>query len=564
MSRTKNILKHMMHLSLLASLGIVALLSLAQTDAALAAAVAPNLESESAYGVVSSTFTNANTAPQTIINGDVCCTTCTLPLPLTITGGPPEQPCDPLTKGPDQIASLGILNGQPCTPITPGVPLNAVDIGGGPGVFTPGCYSSTAAMLITVGTTVTLNGPGVYVFRPGGALTTGANSIVALANGACENDVFWAPTATNLGATSTFVGNILDTSTITIGHFANLAGRALSFGHTVITDANTITVPTCVSAPPPPPPPIAPLLGKAFNPVAINEGCGASDKSTLTITLSNPNATAATITSLTDNLPSGMTIANPTNAGTSCPLSAVNATIGGSTVTLTGGSIPAGTPGTCTVQVDVCAATAGPSGTSYVNTLLVGALKTSNGNNLTQVLATLIVNNPNSGFQPPAIGKVFDPVSITAGHTSTLTFTLTNPSTDTADTGVTFTDTLPSGMVIATPPDVTNGCNGSVSATAGGNTVTLTGGSIAAASACTVTVKVTVTALSGGSFINRINAGDLVASEGVSVLPAVATLTVVPVPAMALPTLSEWGMIIFMLLVGLMSIYYLRRQKAKA
>ncbi len=34
-----------------------------------------------------------------------------------------------------------------------------------------------------------------------------------------------------------------------------------------------------------------------------------------------------------------------------------------------------------------------------------------------------------------------------------------------------------------------------------------------------------------------------------------------PVPT---PTLSEWGMIIFMVLVGLMSIYYLRRQKAKA
>ena len=30
------------------------------------------------------------------------------------------------------------------------------------------------------------------------------------------------------------------------------------------------------------------------------------------------------------------------------------------------------------------------------------------------------------------------------------------------------------------------------------------------------------------------------------------------------PTLSEWGMIIFMVLVGLMSVYYLRRQKVKA
>jgi hypothetical protein len=36
-----------------------------------------------------------------------------------------------------------------------------------------------------------------------------------------------------------------------------------------------------------------------------------------------------------------------------------------------------------------------------------------------------------------------------------------------------------------------------------------------------------------------------------------------PTP-ISVPTLSEWGMIILMVLVGLMSIYYLRRQKAKA
>jgi hypothetical protein len=43
----------------------------------------------------------------------------------------------------------------------------------------------------------------------------------------------------------------------------------------------------------------------------------------------------------------------------------------------------------------------------------------------------------------------------------------------------------------------------------------------------------------------------------------VVTVTVGPTVT-AVPTLSEWGVIIFMLLVGLMSIYYLRRQKAKA
>jgi hypothetical protein len=107
-------------------------------------------------------------------------------------------------------------------------------------------------MNITLSSTVTLSGAGVYIFRPGGALTTGANSIVTPTNGACAGNVFWAPIgATTLGAnavaslvTPTFIGTILDAAGISLGHFANLGGRALAFGGTVTTDANTITPPS--------------------------------------------------------------------------------------------------------------------------------------------------------------------------------------------------------------------------------------------------------------------------------------------------------------------------------
>ena len=244
------------HPGLLASLGFVALLSLTQNDAAFAA-TAPNLGTTSTYGVVSSTFTNSNTAPQTIINGTalqpaVCYTTPPVTQPLTITGTE-VTPCPPQT-GVDQGAALANLNGQACTFLGAGaIALDSVIIGSNPpGTIPPGCYSSGGAMNVTLSTTVTLNGAGVYIFRPGGALNTGANSSVVLANGACASDVFWAPVgATTLGAnaalslTPTFVGNILDAAGITIGHFANLTGRALAFGGTVTTDANTITVPTC-------------------------------------------------------------------------------------------------------------------------------------------------------------------------------------------------------------------------------------------------------------------------------------------------------------------------------
>ena len=240
----------------LASLGFAALLWLAQSDPAMAA-TAPNLGSEATYGVVAGTFTNANTAPQTIINGTptlpaVCFTTAPVTPPLTTTGTT-ITPCPPAT-GVDQGLALADLNGQACMSLGAGaITLDSIIIGANPpGVIPPGCYSSGGAMNVTATTTVTLSGFGVYVFRPGGALNTGANSRVILAGGACASDVFWAPVgAATLGAnaalspTPTFVGNILDAAGINIGHFANLTGRALAFGGTVTTDAATITVPTC-------------------------------------------------------------------------------------------------------------------------------------------------------------------------------------------------------------------------------------------------------------------------------------------------------------------------------
>ncbi len=218
------------------------------------AQVAPNLGTTAPYGIVSSTFTNTNTSPQTIINGNVCFSTGPTTPPLSIVGTT-STPCLP-ALGLDQGTALATLNGQPCTSLGAGaITLDAVIVGANPpGTIPPGCYSSGGAMNITATTTVTLSGPGVYIFRPGGALNTGANSRVVLAGGACASDIYWAPVgATTLGAnaalspTPTFVGNILDAAGITMGQFAHLTGRALAFGGTVTTDAVTVTVPTCSS-----------------------------------------------------------------------------------------------------------------------------------------------------------------------------------------------------------------------------------------------------------------------------------------------------------------------------
>ena len=347
----------MMGLSLLASLGFVALLLV---SVPALAADAPDLGLTATFGILSSTYTN--TAPGTTINGDLGYTTGPAVTP-TVNGTTYVPPAPTYTQaGLDQASALADLNSQVCIDLGPGaLNLDAVDIGGGPGVFTPGCYFNGGAMNITVNQSVTLNGVGVYIFRPGGALTTEANTSFVLQGGACESDVYWAPVgATTIGANTAFVGNILDAAGITIGLNVNLTGRALAFGGTVSTTVDTITVPTCV----PVPPAGGVTLGKAFNPSTIHPG----NVSTLTITLSNNNASPATLNAdLVDNLPSGVTTVGlpSTTCGGTAP------TVTSTSVTLpTGATIPAGAPGTCAVTVNVTAAAIG----TFLNTFAPGDL----------------------------------------------------------------------------------------------------------------------------------------------------------------------------------------------
>ena len=227
---------------LLVGFGLAALLLI---SAPAQAATAPDLGSTSPYAIVSGTF--SNTTAGTTINGDVCYTT--PPAVVPSISGATVVPC-PAETGTDQNAARADLISQDCISIGAAVALNEISIGGGPpGEFPPGCYSSTGAMNITASTTVTLSGTGVYIFRPGGAISAGANSnIVGAGSGACDFEVFWAPVgATTIGANANFIGNIFrgvaDGLSITFGDSSTLIGRALAFGSTVTTANTTIVGP---------------------------------------------------------------------------------------------------------------------------------------------------------------------------------------------------------------------------------------------------------------------------------------------------------------------------------
>ena len=125
---------------------------------------------------------------------------------------------------------------------------------------------------------------------------------------------------------------------------------------------------------------------------------------------------------------------------------------------------------------------------------------------------------------PPSISKAFSPSAISVGGTSTLTFTVTNANAGTALTGVGFSDSLPTGVEVASTPNAsTSGCGTpTFSPGAGDLTLTFSGGTIAGSGTCTASVDVTGT--TAGTKNNT--TGNVTSTNGGTGNTASETLTV--------------------------------------
>ncbi|MEX0958091.1 MAG: DUF6701 domain-containing protein [Burkholderiales bacterium] len=105
----------------------------------------------------------------------------------------------------------------------------------------------------------------------------------------------------------------------------------------------------------------------------------------------------------------------------------------------------------------------------------------------------------------PVVSKAFSLPQQGINLPVALTITLANPNASYDIVGAGFTDTYPGTLVNVSPTGAATTCGGTVSATAGGNSVQLSGGTIPAGGSCTVTVN--VTSATDGSFDNDIPVG---------------------------------------------------------
>lgn len=395
----------------------------------------------------------------------------------------------------------------------------------------------------------------------GVAVSSNGTRVYATSNGVSAIDVTTSPptvTPITISGASDPEGVAVsaDGSTVYAGDFLKNTLSVVSTASNTVT--NTIPVgtnPNGVVFAAAPPPGVSLSLAPATVP--------AGAFTVLTVTLSNPLATATPVTSLTvtlDPLTDAYGILSDTCGGTAATSSPPKA------VTLTGGSIPAS--GSCVLQVQTAVNAPG----TYTHRVQAGDLQTTDGSNAAAVSASFTV----VAAIPPTASLTFAPASTAPGGPSRLTLTLTNANvTDLELVGL--TDTLPAGLVVAATPDASTICPGAaVTATAGASSFSLGRAApilpvatIPADGSCTASVS--VTAATAGSYTDTLPAGAVQAYTIALSLPEIvagnvadnstvaASATLLVATTLPAPSLGFTGRLLLMVLLILLAGLQTRR-----
>jgi hypothetical protein len=208
------------------------------------AQTAPSLGSAQSFAVLGGS-TVTNTGPTTI-TGDLGVSP-----GAAVTGFPPGLVSGGTIHAADAVAlaaqnsvttAYNSLASQACT-----LDLTGQDLGGKtltPGVY---CFSTSAQLTGTLTLNSLGNAAAVFVFKIGSTLTTASASSVVMINGGSACNVFWqVGSSATAGTTTSFIGNVLALTSITLTTGVHMIGRALARNGAVTLDSNVITNAACL------------------------------------------------------------------------------------------------------------------------------------------------------------------------------------------------------------------------------------------------------------------------------------------------------------------------------
>ncbi|SDU04116.1 ice-binding family protein [Halopseudomonas salegens] len=204
---------------------LIACTSLMFTPLAAIAQVAPPLGTADSFAVLGNSGVTGSTLLGTQVSGDVGSSPT-----ASISNFPPSTVAPPFTlhltnnaqvqqARTDAIAAAGFIAAQ-----GPGTVLPAqLDSQ----VLTSGIYSfSGGAADLAAGGSLTLNGPGVFIFQVDSALTTNILSNTVGTADPCS--VFWRVGSTATLNSISFLGNVIADGGVTVGDGSNITGRAIA------------------------------------------------------------------------------------------------------------------------------------------------------------------------------------------------------------------------------------------------------------------------------------------------------------------------------------------------
>jgi subtilisin family serine protease len=163
-----------------------------------------------------------------------------------VTGFPPGRvvsgtihSADAATLAAQNAATTAYISlvGQACTQDMTGRDLGGQTLTAG--VY---CFSSSAQLTGALTLDAQGNANAVFIFKMGSTLTTASASSVLLINGGYPGNVFWqVGSSATLGTATSFTGNILALTSITVTTGASVTGRTLALNGAVTLDTNAVT-----------------------------------------------------------------------------------------------------------------------------------------------------------------------------------------------------------------------------------------------------------------------------------------------------------------------------------